>query len=221
MLIALDHVTKFYEVAGEKNAVLKNVSLVISEGDFVGIMGRSGSGKSTLVNLIGFLDKQFSGDYYFEDKLIGEYTDDDLSKIRNEYVGFVFQNFGLIETMTVAQNVELPLLYSGIHSLIKSKLVSESLKQVGLENFSNQSVKLLSGGQRQRVAIARAIVNHPKFIIADEPTGALDSKTSLEIMQLFMSLNKKGVTIILVTHDLSLMTFCTHEFKVSDGEVLI
>ena len=112
MLIALDHVTKFYEVAGEKNAVLKNVSLVISEGDFVGIMGRSGSGKSTLVNLIGFLDKQFSGDYYFEDKLIGEYTDDDLSKIRNEYVGFVFQNFGLIETMTVAQNVELPLLYS-------------------------------------------------------------------------------------------------------------
>ena len=193
MLIALDHVTKFYEVAGEKNAVLKNVSLVISEGDFVGIMGRSGSGKSTLVNLIGFLDKQFSGDYYFEDKLIGEYTDDDLSKIRNEYVGFVFQNFGLIETMTVAQNVELPLLYSAIPSLMKSKLVSESLKQVGLENFSNQSVKLLSGGQRQRVAIARAIVNHPKFIIADEPTGALDSKTSLEIMQLFMSLNKKGV----------------------------
>ena len=192
MLIALDHVTKFYEVAGEKNAVLKNVSLVISEGDFVGIMGRSGSGKSTLVNLIGFLDKQFSGDYYFEDKLIGEYTDDDLSKIRNEYVGFVFQNFGLIETMTVAQNVELPLLYSAIPSLMKSKLVSESLKQVGLENFSNQSVKLLSGGQRQRVAIARAIVNHPKFIIADEPTGALDSKTSLEIMQLFMSLNKKG-----------------------------
>mgnify|MGYP003619214742 FL=1 len=148
MLIALDHVTKFYEVAGEKNAVLKNVSLVISEGDFVGIMGRSGSGKSTLVNLIGFLDKQFSGDYYFEDKLIGEYTDDDLSKIRNEYVGFVFQNFGLIETMTVAQNVELPLLYSAIPSLMKSKLVSESLKQVGLENFSNQSVKLLSGGQR-------------------------------------------------------------------------
>ena len=181
MLIALDHVTKFYEVAGEKNAVLKNVSLVISEGDFVGIMGRSGSGKSTLVNLIGFLDKQFSGDYYFEDKLIGEYTDDDLSKIRNEYVGFVFQNFGLIETMTVAQNVELPLLYSGIHSLIKSKLVSESLKQVGLENFSNQSVKLLSGGQRQRVAIARAIVNHPKFIMQMNQLVHLTAKHLLKL----------------------------------------
>ena len=221
MLIRLENITKTYEFAKQEVTVLNNVSLNIFEGDFVGIMGRSGSGKSTLVNLIGFLDKKFKGTYYFEDKLVEQYTDDDLSKIRNEYVGFVFQNFGLIETMTVAQNVELPLLYSAIPSLMKSKLVSESLKQVGLENFSNQSVKLLSGGQRQRVAIARAIVNHPKFIIADEPTGALDSKTSLEIMQLFMSLNKKGVTIILVTHDPSLMTFCTHEFKVSDGEVLI
>ncbi|MBR3139212.1 ABC transporter ATP-binding protein [Lactococcus piscium] len=220
MLITLDDVTKSYVLGKQRVTILKNVSLSIAEGDFVGIMGRSGSGKSTLVNLIGFLDRQFSGEYYFEEKLVDQYTDDELSKIRNEHVGFVFQNFGLIEAMTVTENVELPLLYAGIANQTKTQLVLESLRRVGLEGLEKQSVKLLSGGQRQRVAIARAIVNQPKFIIADEPTGALDSKTSLEIMKLFRDLNiNHGVTIILVTHDVNLMTYCSREIKVSDGEV--
>lgn len=222
MLITLDDVTKSYVLGKQRVTILKNVSLSIAEGDFVGIMGRSGSGKSTLVNLIGFLDRQFSGEYYFEEKLVDQYTDDELSKIRNEHVGFVFQNFGLIEAMTVTENVELPLLYAGIANQTKTQLVLESLRRVGLEGLEKQSVKLLSGGQRQRVAIARAIVNQPKFIIADEPTGALDSKTSLEIMQLFRDLNiNHGVTIVLVTHDVNLMTYCSREIKVSDGEVLL
>ncbi|WP_047916667.1 ABC transporter ATP-binding protein [Lactococcus piscium] len=221
-MITLDDVTKSYVLGKQRVTILKNVSLSIAEGDFVGIMGRSGSGKSTLVNLIGFLDRQFSGEYYFEEKLVDQYTDDELSKIRNEHVGFVFQNFGLIEAMTVTENVELPLLYAGIANQTKTQLVLESLRRVGLEGLEKQSVKLLSGGQRQRVAIARAIVNQPKFIIADEPTGALDSKTSLEIMKLFRDLNiNHGVTIILVTHDVNLMTYCSREIKVSDGEVLL
>ena len=193
MLITLDDVTKSYVLGKQRVTILKNVSLSIAEGDFVGIMGRSGSGKSTLVNLIGFLDRQFSGEYYFEEKLVDQYTDDELSKIRNEHVGFVFQNFGLIEAMTVTENVELPLLYAGIANQTKTQLVLESLRRVGLEGLEKQSVKLLSGGQRQRVAIARAIVNQPKFIIADEPTGALDSKTSLEIMKLFRDLNIRQI----------------------------
>lgn len=215
MLIRLENITKTYELAKQEVTVLNDVSLNIFEGDFVGIMGRSGSGKSTLVNLIGFLDKKFKGTYYFEDKLVEQYTDDDLSKIRNE-------NVGLIENMTVGQNVELPLLYAGISNQEKTRLVAESLEKVGLADFVGQSVKLLSGGQRQRVAIARAIVNSPKFIIADEPTGALDSKTSVDIMQLFTDLNTtSGVTIILVTHDPNLMAHCNREIRVSDGEVVL
>ena len=133
MLITLDDVTKSYVLGKQRVTILKNVSLSIAEGDFVGIMGRSGSGKSTLVNLIGFLDRQFSGEYYFEEKLVDQYTDDELSKIRNEHVGFVFQNFGLIEAMTVTENVELPLLYAGIANQTKTQLVLESLRRVGLE----------------------------------------------------------------------------------------
>lgn len=220
MLIRLEHVTKTYSLSKEICQVLTDISLQICEGDFVGIMGRSGSGKSTLVNLIGFLDKQFTGNYYFKDKLVEDYSDDELSKIRNENVGFVFQNFGLIENMTVGQNVELPLRYAGGSRQVNQQRVLYSLEKVGLSDFENQSVKLLSGGQRQRVSIARAIVNTPKFIIADEPTGALDSKTSLAIMALFTMLNQTGVTIILVTHDASLMTYCNREIKVSDGEVV-
>ncbi|WP_371864124.1 ABC transporter ATP-binding protein [Lactococcus hodotermopsidis] len=221
-MINLENITKSYELASQEFTVLKDVSLEIETGDFVGIMGRSGSGKSTLVNLIGFLDKKFKGNYYFEDKLVEQYTDDELSKIRNENVGFVFQNFGLIEKMTVGQNIELPLVYAGLSPKKRKELILESLEKVGLADFVNQSVKLLSGGQRQRVAIARAIVNTPKFIIADEPTGALDSKTSDEIMQLFSDLNQKsGVTIILVTHDAGLMRFCNREIRVSDGEVML
>jgi len=183
-------------------------------------LGRSGSGKSTLLNLIGSLDKKFKGNYFFHDKPVERYSDDELSKIRNQNVGFVFQNFGLIEGMFVRQNVEVPLIYAGVSSKEAIRRVKESLRKVGLENFENQSVKLLSGGQRQRVAIARAIVNQPQFIIADEPTGALDSKTSIEIMELFKSLNASGVTVILVTHDESLTSYCQRIIHLLDGEVV-
>jgi putative ABC transport system ATP-binding protein len=219
-MIKLENISKSFQINREDFTVLKNVNLEIQEGEFVGILGRSGSGKSTLLNLIGFLDTKFSGNYEFEGKRVGQYSDNELSKIRNKNVGFVFQNFALIETMTVRQNVEVPLMYGGISQRKAHQLAKESLQKVGLSDFENQSVRLLSGGQRQRVAIARSLINSPSFIIADEPTGALDSKTSKEIMDLFKSLNQMGVTIILVTHDESLTVYCDRVIHLLDGEVV-
>lgn len=216
-LIKLTDVIKSYQVENSEFPVLNHISLEISKTEFVGIMGRSGSGKSTLLNLIGFLDKQFEGRYLFEGKNIHEFSDDALSKIRNENVGFVFQNFCLIENQTIAQNIALPLSYAGKIDYTK---VKESLSLVGLSGFEDRSVRLLSGGQRQRVAIARAIVNSPKFIIADEPTGALDSKTSHNIMQLFTKLNQAGTAVILVTHDENLINYCDRSIRLEDGEVV-
>lgn len=214
-LIKLTDIVKYYQ--DSNSPVLNHISLEIKKNEFVGIMGRSGSGKSTLLNLIGFLDKQFDGQYFFEGENINKFSDDDLSKIRNKNVGFVFQNFSLIENQTTAQNVSLPMCYAGKIDPIKIK---KSLSKVGLADFKDQSVRLLSGGQRQRVAIARAIINSPKFIIADEPTGALDSKTSDSIMQLFRELNKDGTTIVLVTHDESLVNYCDRCIRIEDGEVV-
>lgn len=219
-MIKLENISKSFQINREDFAVLKNVNLEIQAGEFVGILGRSGSGKSTLLNLIGFLDTKFYGNYEFEGKMVGQYSDNERSKIRNKNVGFVFQNFALIETMTVKQNVELPLMYGKIPRADASKRATESLEKVGLRDFENQSVRLLSGGQRQRVAIARALVNRPSFIIADEPTGALDTKTSVEIMDLFQTLNQTGVTIILVTHDESLTGYCDRVIHLLDGEVV-
>ncbi len=213
---------KYYDSGEYITKALDGVSLEIEEGEFVAIVGASGSGKSTLLNMIGGLDIPTSGSVLVKGKKIGQLNEEELTVFRRRNIGFVFQNFGLIENMTVGQNVELPLLYAGISNQEKTRLVAESLEKVGLADFVGQSVKLLSGGQRQRVAIARAIVNSPKFIIADEPTGALDSKTSVDIMQLFTDLNTtSGVTIILVTHDPNLMAHCNREIRVSDGEVVL
>lgn len=219
-MIKLDAVTKSFRINREDFVVLNNISLEINAGEFVGILGRSGSGKSTLLNLIGFLDTRFKGTYEFEGKAIQKYSDNERSKIRNQNVGFVFQNFALIETMTVEQNIEVPLVYGGVSARKRREKVKESLEKVGLKDFVHQSVRLLSGGQRQRVAIARAIANSPRFIIADEPTGALDSKTSVEIMELFKSLNQNGVTVVLVTHDESLTSYCDRVIRLLDGEVV-
>ncbi|MGK0551457.1 ABC transporter ATP-binding protein [Enterococcus faecalis] len=216
-LVKLIDVVKSYRVANSETLVLNHISLEISKTEFVGIMGRSGSGKSTLLNLIGFLDKQFDGEYFFEGKNIHEFSDDALSKLRNQNVGFVFQNFSLIENQTIAQNVALPLSYAGKIDYTK---VKESLSLVELSGFENRSVRLLSGGQRQRVAIARAIINSPKFIIAVEPTGSLASKTSRNIMQLLKKLNQAGTTIILVTHDKNLINYCDRSIRLEDGEVI-
>ena len=201
-MISLVNVNKYYKNDEESLHVLKNINLAIAPGEMIAIMGPSGSGKSTLINLLGFIDKQFEGQYLFEGKTLLTSSDEILSKIRNQSVGFVFQNFSLIENNTVFENVELPLLYNGYKFHQTEEKVMAVLKKVGLADKADKHLKQLSGGQQQRVAIARALINQPKFLIADEPTGALDSHTSEEIMKLFVDLNTQDqVTIILVTHN--------------------
>ncbi|EOH98471.1 ABC transporter ATP-binding protein [Enterococcus haemoperoxidus ATCC BAA-382] len=220
-MIKLEQINKFYSLEEEKLHVLKNVNFEIKEKEFVAVMGPSGSGKSTLINLIGFIDKKFEGTYLFEGKEITDFSDKELSEIRNKSVGFVFQNFSLIENNTVFENIELPLLYNGSAYTDTKSRVQEVLEKVGLGDKGNKYPKQLSGGQQQRVAIARAIVNSPRFIIADEPTGALDSKTSDDIMQLFQDLNKEeGVTIILVTHNPEMVSYCGRLIRVKDGVIV-
>ncbi|ALS38153.1 putative ABC transport system ATP-binding protein [Enterococcus rotai] len=220
-MIKLEQINKYYALEEEKLHVLKNINFEIKEKEFVAVMGPSGSGKSTLINLIGFIDKKFEGTYLFEGKEITDFSDKELSAIRNQSVGFVFQNFSLIENNTVFENVELPLLYNGSAYTDTKKRVQEVLAKVGLADKGNKYPKQLSGGQQQRVAIARSIVNSPRFIIADEPTGALDSKTSEDIMQLFQDLNKQeGVTIILVTHNPEMVSYCDRLIRVKDGAIV-
>ncbi|MEI5988657.1 ABC transporter ATP-binding protein [Enterococcus termitis] len=220
-MIKLEQINKFYSLEEETLHVLKNINFEINEKEFVAVMGPSGSGKSTLINLIGFIDKKFEGKYLFEGKEITDFSDKELSAIRNKSVGFVFQNFSLIENNTVFENVELPLLYNGTAYTNTKARVQEVLSKVGLADKGNKYPKQLSGGQQQRVAIARAIVNSPRFIIADEPTGALDSKTSEDIMQLFQDLNKnEGVTIILVTHNPEMVSYCDRLIRVKDGVIV-
>ncbi|OJG35258.1 ABC transporter ATP-binding protein [Enterococcus devriesei] len=199
--------------------VLDDINFSIETGEFVAIMGPSGSGKSTLINLLGFIDRTFNGHYYFKGREIADFKDEELSEIRNQSVGFVFQNFSLIENLTVAENVELPLLYGGAKHNETQKKVKQALARVGLADKLNQLPKQLSGGQQQRVVIARALINQPSFIIADEPTGALDTQTTEEIMQLFKQLNNEGVTIILVTHDPETVVYCDRLLKIRDGKV--
>lgn len=219
-IIRLEHINKFYHTGEEYLQVLKDVNFSIYEGEFCAIMGPSGSGKSTLINLLGFIDRKFEGTYYFNGREITDFNDDELSDIRNQAVGFVFQNFSLIETLTVAENVELPLLYNGAtHHETKAK-VQRALERVDLGDKGGKLPKQLSGGQQQRVAIARALINNPSFIIADEPTGALDTHTTDDIMKLFAELNDDGVTIILVTHDPETVVYCNRLIKVRDGEIV-
>lgn len=220
-MIELKDINKFYLSGEETFHVLRNIQLSIEEREFLAIMGPSGSGKSTLINLLGFIDRKFDGTYLFEGESLKNTSDNNLSKIRNQTVGFVFQNFSLIENNTVFENVELPLLYNGYTSRNTKEKVHSILKKVGILDKAQKYPKQLSGGQQQRVAIARALVNNPKFIIADEPTGALDSITSEEILTLFKELNEKeGVTIILVTHDLESVQYCQRLVKILDGKII-
>ena len=220
-MIELKNINKYYRTGGEILHVLKDFSLTINEGEFVAVMGPSGSGKSTLINLLGFIDSKYEGEYLYNGKSQDIKNDDNLSRIRNEMVGFVFQNFSLIETNTVLENVELPLLYKGYSSKAAEKIVMDFLRKVGIEEKRDKLPKHLSGGQQQRVAIARAMVNSPKFIIADEPTGALDFNTSTEIMRLFQTLNKEeNVTIILVTHDQTMANYADRIIRIFDGRII-
>lgn len=184
------------------------------------IIGESGSGKSTLINIIGFLDDHFQGQYFYQDHPIHDYTRRDFSKLRNQNVGFVFQNFKLIRDVSVAENVALPLLYAGQRRSQIQARVSQVLDQVGLAGYEKQLPKNMSGGQQQRVSIARAIASHPHFLIADEPTGALDTPTSQEIMDLFKKLNRdEGTTIIMVTHDPRVAQQCQRVVQILDGRI--
>lgn len=220
-MIDLIGINKYYKNAEETLHVLKDVNLHVSQGEMVAIMGPSGSGKSTLINLLGFIDRKFEGTYLFEGESLVASSDDRLSKVRNQTVGFVFQNFSLIENNTVYENVELPLLYGGYSFSQTKEKVMAALKRVGLEGKEDKYPKQLSGGQQQRVAIARSIINNPKFIIADEPTGALDTHTSEEIMKLFEELNQQdGATIILVTHDPGVVPYCHRLIRIRDGAII-
>ena len=202
MQIKLDNIQKYYKVGKEKLHILKSLNLEIEEGEFIMIMGKSGSGKTTLLNVLGFLDKIDEGHYIFNDTDVSTLSENKRSEYRAKYAGFVFQQFNLIDTINVYQNIEVPLIYAGVKDKNKRKeLIYEKLNQVGLSDKALSSPNHLSGGQKQRIAIARAIVNSPKIIFADEPTGALDSETGRDIMELLSSLNKNGTTVIMVTHD--------------------
>ena len=220
-MIVMENINKLYTADQEQIHVLKNISLTIEEHEFVAVMGPSGSGKSTLINTISFLDGDFEGSYRFEAEDAYRFNDEKLSALRNKSVGFVFQAFQLIDNNTVMENVALPLLYGGMKQKQTKPLVMEALRKVGIADKYNKLPKQLSGGQQQRVAIARAIVGNPKFIVADEPTGALDSHTSEEIMQLFKRLNEEEkVTILMVTHDPEAAAYCQRIITVKDGEIL-
>jgi len=219
-MIKLEHIHKYYKVGDEQLHVLNDVTVRIAQGEFVGIMGPSGSGKSTLINILGFLDSKYEGKYSFNDESVSNLSDNQISKVRNSTVGFVFQDFNLIEQATVEENVRLPLLYRGLTPRQTQAKVKQALEKVGLGDKLEKYPRHLSGGQKQRVAIARALVNSPKFIIADEPTGALDSKTSASIMDILYRLNHEdGVTIVMVTHDPTLTKYCSRVIHVIDGVI--
>lgn len=219
-MIELKNINKYYRNDEESLHVLKDINLKADAGEMIAVMGPSGSGKSTLINLLGFIDTKFEGEYLFEDENLVTTTDDRLSKTRNEMVGFVFQNFSLIENYTVYENVELPLLYNGYGFHQTKEKVMSALEKVGIADKAEKHPRQLSGGQQQRVAIARALINQPKFIIADEPTGALDTHTSNEIMELFKELNRRDhATIFLVTHDPEIVPYCTRLVKIRDGAI--
>jgi len=219
-VINLQQITKSYDMGGvEQVNALRGVSVGISKNEYVAIMGPSGSGKSTLMNIIGCLDTPTSGLYEFNGINVSEMNDNELAKVRNKEIGFVFQTFNLLARSDALHNVELPLIYAGVHSTERKRLAMEALEHVGLGDRVHHKPNELSGGQRQRVAVARALVNKPSILLADEPTGNLDSKTGDEIMVLFEDLHKLGNTIILVTHEEYIAEHAHRIIRVRDGEV--
>ena len=219
-LIKLRNLSKTYQIGHNEIEALKKVNLLIQNGEFVAIMGPSGSGKSTLMNLLGCLDKPSSGEYILDDNIINKLDSNKLAEIRNRKIGFVFQNFNLLARTTAMENVEIPLIYSGISYKERQEKAIKKLNLVGLEDRIHHKPNQLSGGQQQRVAIARALVNEPVVVLADEPTGALDSKTGEEIMSIFHELNKSGITIILVTHEIDIASHAKRIISFKDGIII-
>jgi putative ABC transport system ATP-binding protein len=210
---------KTYVMGSEEIHALRGVSVQIDRGEYVAIMGPSGSGKSTLMNLIGCLDTPSRGSYLLNDKQVGQMNDNELARIRNEEIGFVFQTFNLLPRATALHNVALPLVYAGVPAKAREERARAALERVELTSRMTHRPNELSGGQRQRVAIARALVNNPSILLADEPTGNLDSKTGLEIMTLFARLHEAGNTIILVTHEADVAAFANRAIHIRDGQV--
>lgn len=220
-LIEVRNLCKTY-ISGEvKTRALCEANFKIEKGEFVAIMGPSGSGKSTLMQILGLLDKATGGEYLFQGKNIENYSEDEISEIRNQEIGFVFQSFNLLPKTSVYENVELPLLYSSVQQNKQENIdkIKKALEAVGLDHRMNYLSNEISGGQKQRVAIARALVNNPSIIFADEPTGNLDSKTGKDIMKIFKDLNQEGKTIILVTHEESIAKYARRIIKVEDGKI--
>ena len=218
-LISLKKIKRHYDVGGEKVRALDGVDLTINQNEYISIMGPSGSGKSTLMNMIGCLDTPTEGTYEFEGELVHEMDDDQLASIRNRKIGFVFQTFNLLPKATALRNVEVPLIYSNISKSKRLKMASDSLISVGLKDRLDHKPNELSGGQRQRVAIARALVNNPSIILADEPTGNLDSKSGIEIMKILHELYTNGNTIILVTHEEDIAMHAKRIITIFDGKI--
>jgi putative ABC transport system ATP-binding protein len=219
-MININSISKEYVMGDNKLLALNNVDVTIKEGEFVSIMGSSGSGKSTLMNIIGCLDVPSNGDYFFRENNISNYSSNKLAELRNKDIGFIFQNFNLLPRLNALENVILPLLYSGKSSKERTKLALEALENVGLKERTHHRPNQLSGGQQQRVSIARAIAGTPKLILADEPTGALDSSTSLEIMKILNDLNKRGITIVLVTHEDDIAKYGSRIIRMKDGKII-
>ena len=218
-MLKLEHIEKAYQQGKNTIPVLHDITFHVAHGEFVAIMGPSGSGKSTLMNLIGLLDTPTSGSYFFDRTEVSRCSENMLSQIRNEKIGFVFQNFNLLPRQSALENAALPLLYAGVKPKERKERAFVALERVGLADRAEFRPNQLSGGQKQRVAIARAVVNEPKILLADEPTGALDSKSGQQIMELFEKLNEEGVTIVMITHDAKVAHRAKRVVHIIDGEL--
>ncbi len=219
-VIAIERLHKAYQTTAGLFPALKDVSLSVERGEFVAIMGPSGSGKSTFMNILGCLDAPTSGSYRLDGRAVADLERDELARLRNRTIGFVFQGFNLLQRMTLQDNVALPLIYAGIEPAERMERAREMLQKVGLSDKAGSLPNQISGGQQQRVAIARALVNHPQLLLADEPTGNLDSHTADEIMALFGSLNSEGITIVLVTHENDIAAHAKRQVRFFDGSIV-
>jgi putative ABC transport system ATP-binding protein len=219
-VIEVRQIFKEYQTTAGAFPVLKDVNLTIERGDYVAIMGPSGSGKSTFMNILGCLDRPTAGEYFLDGHQVSQLSGNALAQLRNKTIGFVFQGFNLLARSNLLDNVSLPLVYSGVDKKTRHERAEQVLIKVGLGKYLNSRPSQISGGQQQRVAIARALVNEPRLILADEPTGNLDSKTSEEIMQLFDSLNKEGISIVLVTHETDIAEHAKRQVRFLDGKIV-